>query len=64
MVKFDLKGIFKTWAKGRPYYYAWRGPPIGPRLRGEPGSPEFHASYIEAHQELRAPDVLQGKPFL
>jgi len=41
MVKVDLKGIAKTKAKGRTYYYAWRG---GPRLRGEPGSTEFIAS--------------------
>src|SRR5262249_1999925 len=27
------------------YWYAWRG---GPRLRGEPGTPEFLASYNEA----------------
>ena len=39
MVKFDLKGVFKATAKGRTYWYAWRGPPLGPRLRGEPGSP-------------------------
>jgi integrase len=45
MVKVDLKGIAKVKAKGRTYYYAWRG---GPRLRGEPGSPEFMASYNEA----------------
>jgi integrase len=32
-------GTFKT------YYWAWKG---GPPLRGEPGSPEFHASYNEA----------------
>ena len=29
----------------RTYYWAWKG---GPALRGEPGSPEFHASYNEA----------------
>jgi hypothetical protein len=29
---------------------------MGPRLRGEPGSPEFIASYLEAHEQLRAPD--------
>jgi hypothetical protein len=40
MVKVDLKGIAKVRAKGRTYYYAWRG---GPRLYGEPGSPEFMA---------------------
>jgi hypothetical protein len=36
MVKIDLKGIAKVTAKGRIYYYAWRG---GPRLNGKPGSP-------------------------
>jgi integrase len=53
MVKVDLKGIAKTKAKGRTYYYAWRG---GPRLRGEPGSTEFIASYNEAIEERRTPD--------
>jgi hypothetical protein len=42
MVRVDIKGLFKITAKGRVYWYAWRG---GPRLSGEPGSPEFHASY-------------------
>src|SRR5215471_8548874 len=32
MVKVELRGIAKTKAKGRTYYYAWRG---GPRLCGE-----------------------------
>ena len=32
-------GTFKT------YYWAWKG---GPPLRGEPGTPEFIASYNEA----------------
>ena len=53
MVTVKLKGVAKVTAKGRAYWYAWRG---GPRLVGEPGSPEFHASYIEAHEALRAPD--------
>jgi integrase len=53
MVKIELKGIAKVTAKGRTYWYAWRG---GPRLRGEPGSPEFVASYNEAIEERRAPD--------
>ena len=34
----DLRGIAKTKAKGRTYYYAWRG---GPRLRGEPDHRNF-----------------------
>ena len=54
IVRQPLKGIFKTTAKGRTYYYAWRG---GPRLQGEPGSPEFHVSYVEAHAERRLPDA-------
>ncbi len=53
MVKVDLKGIAKVTAKGRTYYYGWRG---GPRLRGEPGSPEFHASYNEAIESRRTPE--------
>jgi integrase len=54
MVRINLKGVAKVTAKGRTYWYAWRG---GPRLRGEPGSPEFVASYNEAHEHLRAPDT-------
>jgi integrase len=53
MVKVDLKGIAKVTARGRTYWYAWRG---GPRLRGEPGSPEFIASYSTAIEERRTPD--------
>jgi uncharacterized ParB-like nuclease family protein len=34
MVRITLKGVAKVSAKGRTYYYAWRG---GPRLRGERG---------------------------
>lgn len=45
MAKVDLKGVAKVVAKGRTYFYAWRG---GPRLKGRPGSPEFIASYAEA----------------
>lgn len=43
--QYPLKGIHEVKAKGHTYWYAWRG---GPRLRGRPGSPEFHASYNEA----------------
>jgi integrase len=52
-MKVELRGTAKVKTKGRTYYYAWRG---GPRLRGEPGSPEFHASYNEAVESRRAPD--------
>jgi integrase len=49
-MRVPLKGINskrKRLADGswRTYYYAWKG---GPPLRGEFGSPEFHASYNEA----------------
>ena len=54
MVKVELRGIHKLTTKGRTYYYAWRG---GPRLRGEPGSPEFMASYNEAIESRRTPDT-------
>jgi integrase len=53
MVKVDLKGIAKVRAKGRTYYYAWRA---GPRLRGQPGTPEFVASYNEAIEQYRTLD--------
>lgn len=54
MVQIEMKGIAKVKAKGRTYYYAWRG---GPPLRGEPGSPEFMASYNEAIEDRRTPDA-------
>jgi integrase len=57
-MKVELRGIAKVTAKGRTYYYAWRG---GPRLRGEPGSPEFHASYNEAVESRRIPEPSRFK---
>src|SRR5262249_7423463 len=60
MVKVELRGIAKTKAKGRTYYYAWRG---GPRLRGEPGSPEFHLSYNEAIESRRTLEPGRFKAF-
>src|ERR1700722_797658 len=50
VMRVVLKGIdsaVKRLADGstRTYYYAWRG---GPRLMGEPGTPEFVASYNAA----------------
>jgi integrase len=53
MVKIDLKGIAKVTSKGRVYWYAWRG---GPRLTGDPGSPEFISSYEDAHRNRITPD--------
>jgi hypothetical protein len=54
VVRIELKGVAKVTTKGRAYYYAWRG---GPRLHGEPGTPEFIASYNEAVESLKAPDM-------
>src|SRR5258708_13096619 len=53
MVRVNLKGVSRVTSKGRTYWYAWRG---GPRLSGEPGSPEFVASYNEVIQQRRTPD--------
>jgi len=53
VVKVELRGIHKLNIKGKRYYYAWRG---GPRLRSEPGSPEFMASYNQAVEERRTPE--------
>jgi hypothetical protein len=50
-VRVRLKGVNskrKQLADGssfKTYYWAWKG---APHLRGEPGSPEFHASYNKA----------------
>jgi integrase len=54
VVKVELRGIAKVKAKGRVYWYAWRG---GPRLEGDYGSPAFIASYHKAVEEYRAPDT-------
>jgi integrase len=56
-VRVRLKGINKvtaTLASGErvTYWYAWKG---GPRLPGQPGSPEFVAAYQSAVMARRAP---------
>lgn len=56
-MRVRLKGInskTKRLADGRTvtYHYAWKG---GPPLKGEPGSPEFIASYNEAVAKKVAP---------
>jgi integrase len=56
MVRVRLKGInwrTKVLKDGTSvtYYYAWKG---GPRLRGEPGDPEFVASYHAAVSQRKA----------
>jgi integrase len=57
-VRVNLRGIHSAIVKlasGKrvTYWYAWRK---GPRLVGEPGSPEFIASYTAAHASRREPD--------
>lgn len=54
MVTVDLKGIHKVKAKGRLYYYAWRG---GPALEGEPGTDQFLKSLNEAMESRIIPDA-------
>jgi integrase len=54
MARVQLK-YYRAKAKGKFYYYPWR-PITGestPRLPGEPGSPEFNAALIEAHENRR-----------
>lgn len=51
MAMVDLAGVYRVSAKGKTYYYAWRGKGA-PRLEGEPGSPEFVAS-LQAAQAGR-----------
>lgn len=58
MVMVELKGLHVVKAKGRTYYYAWRG---GPAVKGEPGTPEFQAAYNEAVASHRAPDQKKFK---
>lgn len=55
MAMIDLKGAYRVTAKGKVYWYAWRGPGA-PRLRGEPGSLEFVADLAEAHASRKGGD--------
>ena len=42
----ELRGIHEVRAKGRVYYYAWRG---GPRIKAAYGTVEFVLAYFQAH---------------
>lgn len=53
MVMVRLKGLHTVKSGGRTYYYAWRG---GPRIEGDPGTPGFHAAWMEAKNPLAAYD--------
>lgn len=57
MVTVLLKGVHVVrmrLASGKvaEYHYAWRG---GPRLTGEPGSPEYVSAYQQAHASRKQP---------
>lgn len=56
MAMVELKHLHTVRAKGRLYYYAWRG---GPAIRctEAPGTPAFMAAYNEAIAEHHAPDA-------
>ncbi|WDI31620.1 hypothetical protein PUV54_00230 [Hyphococcus flavus] len=49
--KIALKGLAVSRAKGRTYYYAWRG---GPRLTAPYGSAEFLKQFADAHAARKA----------
>lgn len=56
-MRVELKGVHTATARLASgervtYYYAWKG---GPRLKGEPGSAEFVASYHAARRAQRDP---------
>ena len=57
-MRVELKGVHSVRMRLKTgdviYHYAWRG---GPRLQGEPGSPEFLASYQTAHRARREPNA-------
>ncbi|RUV71007.1 MAG: site-specific integrase [Mesorhizobium sp.] len=53
MVMVELKGLHTVKAKGKVYYYAWRG---GPVVKGEPGTAAFQNAYNEAIASRAAPD--------
>lgn len=57
MTRINLKKVHKTRkhlsdGSWREYHYAWKN---GPRLLGEPGSPEYVESYDAAHARRRKP---------
>jgi integrase len=51
-MRVELKGVHTVKAKGRRYYYAWRG---GPRINATPGTPAFLLEYEKAHASRRKP---------
>jgi integrase len=60
MAKVDLRGVHKVTAKGRDYYYAWRG---GPRVKDEhgncpvPGTPMFLKALQAIVGDFKTPET-------
>lgn len=50
MAMVDLAGVHKVTAKGRTYYYAWRG---GPRIEADPSDVEAFAQELADHRRAR-----------
>lgn len=50
----EVKGVHKVTAKGRDYYYAWRG---GPRIKAAYGTTEFVAELKEVIAARNTPDA-------
>ncbi len=55
MPKVDLKSVYRVTAKGRTYFYAWRGAGA-PRLLSEPGTDAFVAELAAALEARSKPD--------
>jgi hypothetical protein len=53
MAMVDLKGLYRVTAKGRAYWYAWRG---GPRITATHGTPAFAAEYAAHHAARKGGD--------
>ena len=56
-MRVNLEGIHKVKAKladgsAKTYYYAWRG---GPKIEGEPGTPDFITSHAKALADRKRP---------
>lgn len=63
MATVDLKGVYRVVSKGKTYWYAWKGKGA-PRLKGEPGTPEFVASLKAAHDARKTGDETRMKALI
>lgn len=60
MATVDLEHAYRVRAKGKDYWYAWKGKGA-PRLPGAPGGAEFLAAYLAAHAERKSVDTNRTK---